>query len=75
MHVHNFRSGTLNVRLNVHIESYGGGWMTNYLSKTKDINLGTFSLIIEYLTLREQQRPGLGLLLLPRRSWESVKMA
>lgn len=53
MHVHNFCSGTLNVKLNRRIESDGGG-VDDYPRKIKDINLGTFTLVIEYLTRHEQ---------------------
>lgn len=61
MHVHNFCSGTLNVRLNRRIESDGGG-VDDYPRKIKDINLGTFSLVIEYLTLHEQSEAWTGLI-------------
>lgn len=55
MHAHNFCYGTLNVRLNRHKESDGGGARADdYSRKIKDINLGAFSLVTEYLTVREQ---------------------
>lgn len=53
MQAHSFCYGTLNVRLNRCIESDGGG-VDDYPRKIKDINLGAFSFVIEYLTLHEQ---------------------
>lgn len=52
-HAHKFCYGTFNVKLSQRIESDGGG-VEDYPRKINDINSGTFSFVIEYLTLHEQ---------------------